>query len=458
MIEPVAVREDEIVARIERLPFSRWHFKIGTVIGTGWFFDAFDALAIAYVLPVLIGLWKLTPGQIGLLISIGYAGQILGSVFFGWLAERIGRVPCTLYTLAIFSVTSFLCIFAWNVDSLMAIRFVQGLGLGGEIPVMATYISEFATARRRGRLGLGYQMLFTIGLTVVALVATWVVPHLGWQWMFIIGAAPAVLVLPLRRLLPESPRWLARSGRNEEADRVLRGIEDEVSQHGARPLPPVPAEIPPVPAARTRFGDLFKGIYLKRTISVWIIWFCAYLIVYGLSTWMPSIYRTVYKLSVPESLNYSLAAAAFGTCCAILAVFIIDIIGRKALFAIGQFLSAIPLLYLGFHTDLDAFQVLLLVAFGFGCNSMLAISLSTYTAELYPTELRALGCGVGNAWLRFASVIGPFFIGWILPHYGLGAVFLVFGCAAVIGGLTAVFFATETRGKVLEIVSPSLSS
>jgi len=448
----------QITARIERLPFSRWHFKIGTVIGTGWFFDAFDALAIAYVLPVLIGLWKLTPGQIGLLISIGYAGQIIGSVFFGWLAERIGRVPCTLYTLAIFTVTSFLCIFAWNVESLMAIRFVQGLGLGGEIPVMATYISEFANARRRGRLGLGYQMLFTIGLTVVALVATWVVPHLGWQWMFIIGAAPAVLVLPLRRLLPESPRWLARRGRSDEADRVLRGIEDEISQQGAAPLPPIPTDVPPVPTARTRFTDLFRGIYLQRTISVWIIWFCAYLIVYGLSTWMPSIYRTVYKLPVPVALNYSLAAAAFGTCCAILAVFIIDIIGRKALFAIGQFLGAIPLLYLAFHTELDAVHVLLLVAFGFGCNSMLAISLSTYTAELYPTELRALGCGVGNAWLRFASVIGPFFIGWVLPHYGLGAVFLVFGCAAVIGGLTAVFFATETRGKVLEKLSPSLSA
>jgi MFS transporter, putative metabolite:H+ symporter len=451
-------KDYQITARIERLPFSNWHLKIGTVIGTGWFFDAFDALAIAYVLPVLIGMWKLSPGDIGLLIAIGYAGQIVGSIFFGWLAERIGRVPCTLYTLAIFTVMSFACIYAWNVQSLMAIRFLQGLGLGGEIPVMATYISEFANARRRGRLGLGYQMLFTIGLSVVALVAAWVVPAFGWQWMFVIGAAPALLVLPLRRLLPESPRWLARQGRLEEADRVLTGIENEISQHGAKPLAPIPADVPPVSQAATRFGDLFRGIYLSRTVTVWIIWFCSYLIVYGLSTWMPSIYRTVYKLPVQQSLNYSLAAAAFGTCCAIVAVFIIDIIGRKALFAIGQFLSAIPLLYLGFHTDLEPLQVLFLVAFGFGCNSMLAISLSTYTAELYPTELRALGCGVGNSWLRFASVIGPFFIGWIIPRYGLGSVFLVFGIAAVIGGITAAFFATETRGKILEKLSPSLSS
>jgi putative MFS transporter len=367
-------------------------------------------------------------------------------------------MPAMIGSIATFAVMSFVCAFAWDYNSLLWFRTLQGIGLGGEVPVAATYISELTRARNRGRFVLLYELVFPIGLVAVSTSAIWVVPHLGWQWMFVIGAVPALLVLPLRRLLPESPRWLSRQGRAAEADKVLSGIEDEISQHGARPLPPIPAGVPPVQAARTRFTDLFKGIYLRRTISVWVIWFCAYLIVYGLSTWMPSIYRTVYKLSVPQSLNYSLAAAAFGTCCAILAVFLIDIIGRKALFAIGQFLGAIPLLYLGVHTDLDAFQVLLLVAFGFGCNSMLAISLSTYTAELYPTELRALGCGVGNSWLRFASVIGPFFIGWILPHYGLGAVYLVFGIAAVIGGLTAVFFATETNGKILEKLSPSLSA
>ncbi len=122
----------QIAARIERLPLSTWHLKILIPIGTGWFFDAFDALAIAYVLPVLIGLWKLTPPDIGALIAVGYFGQVIGSVFFGWLAERIGRVPCTLYTMVLFSVMSFACAFAWDLQSLEAMRFVQGIGLGGE--------------------------------------------------------------------------------------------------------------------------------------------------------------------------------------------------------------------------------------------------------------------------------------------------------------------------------------
>src|SRR5262245_43840852 len=112
----------QIAARIERLPLSTWHLKILVPIGTGWFFDAFDALSIAYVLPVLIGLWKLQPSQIGLLIAIGYAGQVIGSIFFGWLAERIGRVPCTIYTMILFSVMSFACAFAWDLPSLAAMR------------------------------------------------------------------------------------------------------------------------------------------------------------------------------------------------------------------------------------------------------------------------------------------------------------------------------------------------
>lgn len=169
---------------------------------------------------MLSGLWNLKQADIGELIAVGYVGQVIGSILFGWLAERIGRVPCTIYTLILFSVMSFACAFAWDPRSLEAMRFVQGIGLGGEIPIMASYIGEFAASKRRGRFALGYQMLFTIGLLFAGLAGVFVVPNLGWQWMFIIGALPAVIALPLRWLLPESPRWLASRGRSEEADKI----------------------------------------------------------------------------------------------------------------------------------------------------------------------------------------------------------------------------------------------
>jgi MFS transporter, putative metabolite:H+ symporter len=449
----------QITARIERLPLSTWHLKILVPIGTGWFFDAFDALSIAYVLPVLIGLWHLAPSQIGLLIALGYAGQVIGSIFFGSLAERIGRVPCTIYTLIIFSVMSFACAFAWDYSSLLAMRFVQGIGLGGEIPIMATYIGEFAAAKRRGRFALGYQMLFTIGLLFTGLVGAFMVPTFGWQAMFIIGALPALIALPLRWLLPESPRWLASRGRFAEADKVLSKIESEISRGGNNPLPPIPAGVPAVKPAETRFKQLISGIYLRRSLTVWAIWFCSYSVIYGLSTWVPSIFRTVYHFDVAQSNQMGFLLSSFGVVGALVAVTAIDVVGRKPLFVAGQLLSAIPLLILAFSPNLAVSSVQVLVIASFFFITWLAISLSTYTAELYPTEMRALGCGVGNAWLRGASVLGPYMVGWILSTGGgINIVFLMFGAFALVGAIVTIVFAVETRGRVLEELSPSASA
>jgi putative MFS transporter len=247
-----AVSEQSIAARLERLPVSPWHVKMRVIFGVATFFDAFDALSIAYVLPVLIGAWKIAPAQIGWLISIGFAGQAVGALIFGWLAERIGRVPVARMTIAIFALMSIVCATADNYEQLFWFRFLQGIGLGGEVPVAAAYISEIARADRRGGFFLLYELIFPIGLLAAAAVGSQVVPVLGWQWMFIIGAVPAVLTLFMQRLCPESPRWLASQGRLEEADTNLTRIEGIVSRHGASPLPPVPQIVAKPAGAPTR--------------------------------------------------------------------------------------------------------------------------------------------------------------------------------------------------------------
>ena len=448
--------ESQIAARIERLPLSRWHVRIGLIIGSAWFFDAFDALAIAYVLPVLIPMWKLVPGQIGVLISVGYLGQIVGSLFFGWLGQRIGRVPCMVYTITIFSLMSLACIFAWDFQSLLTLRFLQGLGLGGEVPIVATYVNEFVNAERRGRVSLGCQLLFVIGLVLVALVGVWVVPTFGWQGMFVLGAVPALIALPMRRILPESPRWLASKGRLDEADRVLSRIEGEISAGGKRPLPPIPTDVPQVTPTRTHISVLFRGIYLRRTISIWVLWICTYLITYGLAGWLPSIYRTVYHLSVQQALSYGFITSCAGLIGGIICAVLIDFTGRKPLFTVAQLISAIPLLILARQPDMEPFNVLVLVAIGFGFNNIMALGLAMYTAKSYPTELRALGSGVASAVQRVASMLGPVVVGAVLPAAGLAAVFGVFGIVAIVGGVVTLLIAVETRGKVLERLSPSL--
>jgi putative MFS transporter len=334
-------------------------------------------------------------------------------------------------------------------------RFIQGLGLGGEIPILASYIGEFAKSTHRGRYGLGYQLWFSIGFFVCAATALWIVPNYGWQWLFVIGAAPAVLVIPIRALMPESPRWLATRGRAAEGNRILLRIEDEISDGGKRPLPPVPTDVVLIKPARGRVTDLLRGLYRRRTLAVWAMWFCTYIIVYGLNTWMPSILRTVYHASLSQSIAYGFIGSALGLMFTTTGIFLIDIVGRKPLFTGGLLCSAIPLIILFFNPGLGTYAVMGFTMLASAFNSILALGLSTYTAELYPTELRTVGTGIGNAWVRLASVVGPYFIGWAIPELGLSAVFGVFALFGLAGGVTAFLFATETKGRVLEELSPT---
>jgi putative MFS transporter len=442
-----------VVARLERLPYCSWHLKMRLIICTAWFFDAFDSIAIAYVLPPLIGLWHLTPQQIGSLIGIGFAGQLVGAIGFGWIAEHWGRKFAMLTTLLIFSIGALACAGAQSYDVLWWLRLIQGVGLGGEIPLMAAYVNEFARAQGRGRFSISVQVLFSIGLVTVALVGVYVVPHWGWRWMFIIGAVPTLLAIPLRILLPESPRWLTSQGRYYEADRALTWIEQIAARDG-KVVPALPADLPEVVEVRPHIADLFKGIYLRRTISVWLIWTGAYFVSYGITAWMPSLFRTVYHLDVQQSLTYGLINSGIGLCGAFTALYLIEAIGRRRMFIISLTGCCVALLSFAFLPPLSAPGTLAVASAGFFFLSPTLLSLATYTAEIYPTHLRALGGGVASSWQRGASVVGTTVVGWVLPSFGINAVFVMFGLFALMGAIVAFFFAIETRGQILERVSP----
>jgi putative MFS transporter len=444
-----------VVARLERLPYCSWHLKMRLIICTAWFFDAFDSIAIAVVLPPLIGLWHLRPQDIGPLIGIGFLGQLAGAIAFGWIAERWGRRGSMLATLLIFSLGSLACAAATSYAMLFWLRFVQGIGLGGEIPLMAAYVSEFAHAKDRGRFSVSIQVLFSVGLLAVALVGVYVVPRWGWQWMFIIGAIPGLIAIPMRAVLPESPRWLASRGRYDEADRAISGIEQTAAREG-RPVPPLPADLPVIAQVRPRVADLFKGIYLRRTIAVWLLWIGAYFVSYGITAWMPSLFRTVYHLSVQQSLVYGLINNAAGVCGAFCALYLIEAMGRRWMFSVSLGGCCLFLLSFAFLPRLDAADTLAIATCGFFFLSSTLLSLATYTAEIYPTHLRALGGGVASAWQRGASVVGTTIVGWVLPLYGINAVFVMFGLFALMGAFVAIFFAIETRAQVLEQISPAV--
>ena len=257
----------------------------------------------------------------------------------GWLADRVGRIRAIVITVLIYTLMSFVCAAAQNYDQLFWARFIGGIGLGGEVPIAAAYISEIAQSKRRGRFFLLYEFFFQAGINVVAWTGAFVVPRFGWQWMFIIGGVPAALTFFVRRLCPESPRWLASKGRLTEAETILAGIEQTVSGNGARPLPPPPDIAADTPRTSGHWTELFQGRYLRRTLMVWVLWFCTYLYSYGTSTWPLSLYTTVFHRPCSKLLNYSLFTVTSGLIGTLFCIFLIDITGRKVWYC-GAFLIA----------------------------------------------------------------------------------------------------------------------
>jgi putative MFS transporter len=453
MATTTIITEDSIAARIERLPQSRWHVRMRLIVGAATFFDAFDSVAIAVALPALVSAWSLTSYQIGVLISVGFAGQAVGALTFGWLAERIGRIPAATISIGIFAVMSLLCALAADEQQLLWCRALQGFGLGGEVPIAATYINEIAKARNRGRFFLVYECVFLLGLTACAGIGAYVVPRFGYSWMFAAGSLPALLILALRNWCPESPRWLASRGRLLEADRVMTEIERIVGRGQVVP----PADVVTVkarPHGQTRSLELFRGIYLQRTFVVWVLWLCSYLITYGLLTWMPTIYRTVYHVSVQDALTYGLVTNVLSLILGVVCAVLIDRTGRKLWMTGAFFLGACPVAVLFALGTGPLPIVVALTAISAAIITTITITLYLYTPEIYPTRMRALGSSWATFWPRFSSFAGAYMIGLILPSYGVGGVFLMFAGFSVLGGAVCWAGAIETRGRILEELSP----
>jgi MFS transporter, putative metabolite:H+ symporter len=449
-----ATANAELVARLERLPVTRRLLLIRIIIGSATFFDAYTVLVIAFAMPQLVDQWHLTPGQVGMILSAGYLGQLVGAIVFGWVAERIGRLPTLLITIAIFVSMDIACLFAGGATTMIVFRFFQGIGTGGEVPVASAYINEFIGARKRGRFFLLYEVIFPVGLLFAGLAGYFLVPVYGWRALFIIGLVPAVLMIPLRALMPESPRWLASKGRIQKADKVVTLLEKDAVKEG-KPLPePVVRPIDPKATAKSDWRELFQGIYLKRTLMIWVLWTSVYMVNNGLVTWLPTLYKQVFNLPLQTSLAYGWITSAVGVVASVLCALLIDKVGRKRWYSVAFLAATLPLILLSALGAVSPTQVVLLAPLAYAILQTISFSLYLYSAELYPTRLRAVGTGFGSAWLRAGSSIGPLLVGWIVADYGIRYVFAAFAVLALIGGLVVLALGVETKGRVLEELSP----
>jgi len=451
-----------LIARLERVPFSRWHLRARIIMGSATFFDAFDALSLAFVLPVLVRLWGITPVQIGWLISVGYLGQFLGALVFGSMAERYGRIRSAAGATALMSVMSLACALAGNFPALLMLRLVQGIGVGGEMPVAAVYINELSKAKGRGRFFLLYEMIFPVGLMMTGQIGAFVVPALGWQVMFLIGGIPGLVIAGLLLRLRESPRWLIGQGRLEEAEAIIREIEASAPQTTKDAIETTDTsdaeerrDLRNVRELRgsTRWSELLSAVYRRRTLIVWVLWASAYFITNGLNNWMPTLYNRVYGLSLDQSLRAGTLTNVAQVVILLGCALAIDRLGRRRWTTVCFVAGAVLLAALGSFASGSVTAVIALVTLSYGIVGSVNAVLYLYTPEIYPTRMRALGTGAATCWLRLASAAGPVLVGYLVAHSGTAAVFLMFAAAGVIGAIAATAM-LETRNRRLEEIAP----
>jgi len=441
---------ETFLARLDRVPLNRFHWRLLAVAGFGWMFDAMDVILIAFLLTPIRNEFGLDATQTGFVASAGFVGMFLGAAIAGRIADRVGRKTVFQATLVLFSIGALLSSLAPTFETLLLARVVAGLGLGGELPVAATLVTEYAPRASRGRFIVLLESFWAYGTILAGLVALVVLPQFGWRGAFVVGALPALYVAYLRRALPESPRFLAEHGRATEADAVVRRVEREGGGALITVTKPVAPERTVVGSASIR--ELFAPRYARRTAMLWILWFGITLTYYGIFTFIPSLLAG-RGLTVVRSNEYFFISSLAQVPGYFSAAWLVERVGRRptlVAYLVGSAIAAYLFGNSGPGNDAIVFAALLSF-FNLGAwGAVYAIS-----PELYPTALRATGAGTAAAVGRIGGIIGPFLTSTLTVSLGQSGVFALFmGLLLITAGAVALL-GEETRGKSLEEIAPA---
>ncbi|MBX6351780.1 MAG: MFS transporter [Thermoflavifilum sp.] len=389
--------------------------RLLSVCGFGLLFDSMDVGLMAFVLVALSKAWHLNPSLSGLIGSIGFVGMALGSALAGLAADRFGRKSVFMWTLLIYSIATGLTAFATGVAVFILLRFLVGFGLGGELPVATTYVSESSDQAVRGRRVVLLEAFWAGGSLVAAIVSRLILPYTTWRIVFLVGALPALYLLVLRRNLPETPKF-----RNLT---TVRGIGKS-------------------------FRTLWQSDYVSQTLVTWVLWFVMNFAYYGMFYWLPSI-MSMKGYSLVNSIGYVLIMTIAQVPGYLTSAWLVEKWGRKRTLLTMMILSALSALGFGF-----AHSTVWLIIFGLLLNYfMLGAFAGTYvfTVEQFPTVARASGIGWAAGFGRFGSVIAPFLVGALIAAgIGFSSIFGIFFAALVVGFLIVLCWGRETLGRPLE--------
>ena len=441
------------VERLDRVPLNSFHWRLLVVSGIGWLFDAMDVILISFLLVPIGRDLALDATQIALIPSATFAGMFLGAAGAGRLADRYGRRAVFQATLVIFSLGSALSAIAPTYGTLLAARVIAGVGLGGELPVISTLVSELSPRAQRGRMIVLLESFWAYGTILAGLVAVVALPAVGWRGAFAIGALPALYVAYLRRSLPESPRYLAAKGRLTEADAIVRRVE----RAGGGPLITVARVVPPsaVTARGATVAELFAPAYRKRTVMLWLLWLGVVVTYYGIFLYVPSLLfaRGLSEVRSNEFFFLSTMAQIPGY---FSAAWFVERWGRKptlVAYLLGTAASAFLFGQSGSGTDAFLWASLLSF-FNLGAWGVVY----TLSPEQYPTSIRATGAGAAASVGRLGGIAAPFLTPALVAASSQAVAFGFFMALLVATALVVAALAEETRGRSLEELAESAAA
>jgi len=436
-------------ARLDRLPVSSFHYRVFALVGAGMFFDGYDLYIAGGVLASTLQSKFSTIPQNLQFLSLTFVGMTLGALITGFVGDKMGRRFTYQINLLIFGLASLAAAFAQDMTQLIACRFVQGLGLGAEIVVGYSTLTEFVPPKTRGRWLSMMAFIVVSGFPVTALLGYLIIPNFGWRPMFVIAGIGSLVVWYLRKNLPESPRWLEAQGRTEEAEALMKSIETEAS--GGKTLPPVviPAPVPQVAAT-----DMLKPPILQRMIvGSWTL-ITINTLIFGFVIFLPQFFLR-QGLTITNSLAYTLVLSIASVAGCAVGAYLSDAIGRRwSIIGASVVTIVTGYVYARFNASSDPTIVLsvgfvLIVAI----YVQTALLFGVYTTELFPTEIRLRANGICNTLGRGASVVSPFIVGALMASYQLpGVVWLMIGLVVV--QIVVVWaWGVEPRNRGLEEVA-----
>jgi putative MFS transporter len=447
-----------ISARLDRLPTTRRIWMMVVLLSLGGCFEYYDLFLTGYIAPGLVRSHIFTATTAGFFGNNGIAsfvaaffiGLFLGTIVFGFVADRFGRRSIFTASLIWYSVCTLVMAFQHSAGDINLWRLLAGIGIGVELVTIDTYLSELMPKHLRGRaFVVNAAIQFSI-LPVAAALAWWLVPRSplgidGWRWLVGIGAVGAVAVWFLRRRLPESPRWLAQHGRLAEADQILSRLEAGAVTTHAAPEPGMPQQ-----GARGRLLEIFQPPYLPRTIMLILFNIFQSVGYYGFANWVPTLLIR-HGITITHSLQYTFIIAIAAPFAPLLFFGLADRVERKSLIMVSALcVGVFGLVFAEVRSPVAivGLGVLLTIA-----NNVMSFAFHTYQAELYPTRIRAVAVGFVYSWSRLSVVFMAFVIAFTLRGFGVPGVFTLIAGSMAVVMLAIGLLGPRTRNLSLEEIA-----